>query len=55
MPDPLAARLKLLRGALQQRAREERESGAEPQVEAPGCTLPATRARPCAAGSESVK
>ena len=34
MPDPLAARLKLLRGALQQRAREERESGAEPSLQA---------------------
>ena len=29
MPDPLAARLKLMRGALQQREREEREAGAE--------------------------
>ena len=35
MPDPLAARLKLLRNALQQRAREQKETDASEQPERP--------------------
>ncbi len=43
MPDPLAARLKLLRGALQQRAREE-AAAAGPARGEPGPDLPAGQA-----------
>jgi hypothetical protein len=55
MPDPLAARLKLLRGALEQRAREEREAGAESREaaardEAAESGLPAEEAGAAAAG-----
>ncbi len=35
MPDPLAARLKLLRNALQQRAREQKEADPSEQPERP--------------------
>jgi len=39
MPDPLAARLRLLRGALQRRAGEDQEEGREPEPAAAGTAV----------------